>query len=49
MGEEGLFAASEAQVGLTGRPIRELPDPAPLEKHGPATIISMCNQKGGVG
>nr|WP_275437060.1 ParA family protein [Corynebacterium simulans] len=44
-----MFAASEAQVGLTGRPIRELPDPAPLEKHGPATIISMCNQKGGVG
>ena len=36
-------------MGLTGRPIRELPEPAPLEKHGPATIISMCNQKGGVG
>ncbi|WP_049152067.1 ParA family protein [Corynebacterium striatum] len=49
MSEEGLFSASEAQVGLTGRPIRELPEPAPLEKHGPATIISMCNQKGGVG
>ncbi|MFR9855398.1 ParA family protein [Corynebacterium striatum] len=49
MGEEGLFSASEAQVGLTGRPIRELPEPALLEKHGPATIISMCNQKGGVG
>lgn len=47
--EEGLFSAYEAQVGLTGRPIRELPEPAPLEKHGPATIISMCNQKGGVG
>ncbi|PXY07734.1 ParA family protein [Corynebacterium striatum] len=49
MSEEGLFSASEARVGLTGRPIRELPEPAPLEKHGPATIISMCNQKGGVG
>lgn len=49
VGEEGLFSASEAQVGLTGRPTRELPEPAPLEKHGPATIISMCNQKGGVG
>lgn len=47
--EEGLFSASDAEVGLTGRPIRELPEPAPLEKHGPATIISMCNQKGGVG
>ncbi|OFL20501.1 chromosome partitioning protein [Corynebacterium sp. HMSC072D12] len=49
MSDEGLFEASEAQVGLTGRPLRELPEPKPLEKHGPATIISMCNQKGGVG
>ena len=47
--DEGLFDASEAEVGLTGRPLRELPEPEPLEKHGPATIISMCNQKGGVG
>ena len=47
--EEGLFSASDVEVGLTGRPIRELPEPAPLEKHGPATIISMCTQKGGVG
>ncbi|MDO4908595.1 MAG: ParA family protein [Corynebacterium sp.] len=36
-------------VGLTGRPVREIPEPAPLDHHGPATIISMCNQKGGVG
>lgn len=35
--------------GLTGRPIKELPQPAPLDHHGPAKIISMCNQKGGVG
>ncbi|OFK64804.1 chromosome partitioning protein [Corynebacterium sp. HMSC076G08] len=49
MSDEGLFEASETQVGLTGRPLRELPEPEPLEKHGPATIISMCNQKGGVG
>ena len=49
MSEEGLFSASDVEVGLTGRPIRQLPEPAPLEKHGPATIISMCNQKGGVG
>ena len=47
--EEGLFSASDVEVGLTDRPIRELPEPAHLEKHGPATIISMCNQKGGVG
>lgn len=49
MSEDGLFDASEVEVGLTGRPVRELPEPAPLESHGPATILSMCNQKGGVG
>ena len=47
--DDGLFDASEVEVGLTGRPVRELPEPAPLDSHGPATIISMCNQKGGVG
>ncbi|KQB85658.1 ParA family protein [Corynebacterium oculi] len=36
-------------VGLTGRPLRDLPEPAPVESHGPATIVAMCNQKGGVG
>ncbi len=36
-------------IGPTGRPIREHPDPAPLDKHGPAKIMAMCNQKGGVG
>ena len=30
-------------------PDKEFPAPAPLESHGPARIISMCNQKGGVG
>jgi chromosome partitioning protein len=28
---------------------RVLIDPAPLERHGPARIIALCNQKGGVG
>jgi chromosome partitioning protein len=28
---------------------REIPAPAPLERHGPARIIAMANQKGGVG
>ena len=43
--------------GLLDRPSSEekkeegrvFPDPAPLESHGPARVISMCNQKGGVG
>lgn len=37
------------QLGPTGRPLRVYPDPAPLDTHGPARIISMVNQKGGVG
>ena len=27
----------------------DFPEPAPLDGHGPARIIAMCNQKGGVG
>lgn len=46
---DALFDKPEQKIGLTGRPMRELPDPAPLESHGPASIIAMCNQKGGVG
>jgi chromosome partitioning protein len=39
----------EAPIGLTGRPPRATPVPQPLSSHGPAVVISMCNQKGGVG
>ena len=39
----------EAPIGLTGRPPRAIPVPEPLSSHGPAVVISMCNQKGGVG
>src|SRR5215212_2505871 len=28
---------------------RPLPDPKPLTEHGPARVIALCNQKGGVG
>ncbi|HLS24810.1 MAG TPA: ParA family protein [Beutenbergiaceae bacterium] len=28
---------------------RDFPEPQPLNAHGPARIIAMCNQKGGVG
>jgi chromosome partitioning protein len=41
--------AKNPSIGPTGRPIRILPAPAKLAKHGPARIIAMCNQKGGVG
>ena len=46
---DALFDKPEEELGLTGRPMRPLPDPEPLSSHGPATIIAMCNQKGGVG
>jgi chromosome partitioning protein len=37
------------ELGPTGRMTRPVPDPQPLSSHGPAKIIAMCNQKGGVG
>jgi chromosome partitioning protein len=36
-------------VGPTGRPLPAFPDPEPLTTHGPARIVAICNQKGGVG
>ena len=46
----GMDAASIAvKPGPTGRPLRSFPAPAPLAQHGPAKIIALCNQKGGVG
>ncbi|WP_426187579.1 ParA family protein [Microbacterium sp. TWP3-1-2b2] len=36
-------------MGPTGRPYHGFPTPAPLDSHGPARIIALCNQKGGVG
>lgn len=39
----------DASPGLTGRPPRPIPEPQPKTSHGPAVVISMCNQKGGVG
>ncbi|HUO38873.1 MAG TPA: ParA family protein [Mycobacterium sp.] len=36
-------------IGLTGRPPRTIPDPQPKTAHGPAKVVAMCNQKGGVG
>ena len=44
-----LMISGEPVIGPTGRPKHDFPEPAPLESHGPARIISMVNQKGGVG
>ncbi|CAH0172522.1 Sporulation initiation inhibitor protein Soj [Microbacterium sp. Bi121] len=39
----------DTPMGPTGRPYHGFPTPAPLQSHGPARIIALCNQKGGVG
>src|SRR5579863_8026810 len=47
-----MVAASrriELQTGPTGRPLPVFPSPEPLVRHGPARVIAVCNQKGGVG
>ena len=36
-------------IGPTGRPLPAFPEPEPLAVHGPARIVAVCNQKGGVG
>ena len=36
-------------IGPTGRPYNGFATPQKLERHGPARIIALCNQKGGVG
>jgi chromosome partitioning protein len=36
-------------IGPTGRPLPAFPEPKPLTEHGPARIVAVCNQKGGVG
>ena len=37
------------EIGPTGRPMPVFPEPQPLTQHGPARVVSMTNQKGGVG
>ncbi|MFC7879706.1 ParA family protein [Isoptericola sp. NPDC057391] len=39
----------EPRTDVVGRPLPDFRDPAPLASHGPARIVAMCNQKGGVG
>ncbi|MCE0487748.1 ParA family protein [Ornithinimicrobium sediminis] len=45
----GTETVGPGQVGPTGRPLPDFGVPAPLDAHGPARVIAMCNQKGGVG
>ena len=41
--------ADERPIGPTGRPYNGFATPPKLDAHGPARIIALCNQKGGVG
>jgi chromosome partitioning protein len=38
-----------SNLGPTGRPRSHFAEPPPKDGHGPATVLAMCNQKGGVG
>jgi chromosome partitioning protein len=38
--------AADPAVARKRRPV---PEPPPLQRHGPARVIALCNQKGGVG
>jgi chromosome partitioning protein len=46
---EGFDGLRAGAPGPTGRPMPNFPEPPALTGHGPARIIAMCNQKGGVG
>ncbi|MBK9475864.1 MAG: ParA family protein [Tetrasphaera sp.] len=47
--EGALELGTQERTGPTGRVLPDFPTPAPLTAHGPARVIAMCNQKGGVG
>ena len=44
-----LKRGNSRDLGPTGRPMPRLPEPRQLHRHGPARVIALCNQKGGVG
>jgi chromosome partitioning protein len=47
--DQQLPGFDDAALGPTGRRQRVFPKPKQLKSHGPARIISLSNQKGGVG
>jgi chromosome partitioning protein len=40
---------AEGAPAIEGRQRRTVPEPAPITEHGPARVIAIANQKGGVG
>ncbi|GAA2841856.1 ParA family protein [Crossiella cryophila] len=49
LSEEHVPHLATGEIGPTGRPMRHVPEPSLLAGHGPAKVLAMCNQKGGVG
>jgi chromosome partitioning protein len=47
--EEETLDESTNGTGPLNRPKRNIPEPPLLNGHGPAKVIALCNQKGGVG
>jgi chromosome partitioning protein len=47
--EEEVLEESPNGAASGGRPKRHIPEPPLLNGHGPAKVIALCNQKGGVG
>ncbi len=47
--DSGPALLEKVEYGPTGRPMPHLPQPEKLAEHGPARVVSLCNQKGGVG
>jgi chromosome partitioning protein len=45
----GLTAVAKVLDPAVARPRRPIPEPQPIEEHGPARVVALCNQKGGVG
>src|SRR5690348_8222984 len=47
--ELGGQRATAVERDAAGRPLPLFVEPPPVEAHGPAWVLAMCNQKGGVG
>ena len=47
--ELGEQQATAVAHDAAGRPLPSFVEPPPVETHGPAWVLAMCNQKGGVG
>ncbi len=47
--EDTVVQPTEPALGPTGRPLQEFPEPSAVGARTHARVVSMCNQKGGVG